>query len=216
MRMTIIERRARVLEELRRYRDHWRRRDHRPGELIYLAAAEPSAYRASRLEKLAKALEEISKGGAVQALTEGSEAEERKIYRILGAYRRSGLRGVFDRWLTQVRINYRRFPPTIIELRQIAAVDLEDFEDAEERRREIRDEIRREMKQEEESRRRERALARKRESITKRREACLKSKRMRERLRRQAAAEVVLAEQRAARERRRQRRTQAAVSGSRR
>lgn len=96
---------------LRRYQKHWRRQDHRPSEIYQLIFNEPNRLRRERLEILYDLLSLGSHEGphhsysncSIRILSSRTGHSERRYYRVARAYRISGLRGVFAKWLEETR-----------------------------------------------------------------------------------------------------------------
>lgn len=108
-----------ILEDLRNYKGHWRRKNHRPWEIRFIAATEGSIWRAERLELLERLIELERSGrgrdnsallfnaGSIGGLARETGICERRLQRILAAYRAAGLRGVFSGWLKKLRKGYQ-------------------------------------------------------------------------------------------------------------
>lgn len=100
------------LAELARYRGHWRRRNHRPGELRALAVTEASPARALSLDILADYLQmQRTGGGAGHPFGDGTvgrialahAVSAMTVSRVARRYKSGGLRRVFAQWLAMWR-----------------------------------------------------------------------------------------------------------------
>ena len=91
------------LAALRRYRGHWRRRDHTHQELRRLAFDEPDPVTAQRFTILAAVLEARVLGVPVNPLNHGLGVSNRMVWRVAEGYKKEGFRALLRGPLKRAR-----------------------------------------------------------------------------------------------------------------